>query len=300
MRRSRSRKTGPAASIVLVILLITTLAIGTGYFISDFLISSFAGRNPSSNQPGTAVVQPDGSSAQPNTPPNPNTTPAKTDPGATVPASTTKVTPTLPSVLYGQVQMGAFAQESNAATVANNLKAQGLPASVLKRDNLYRVVVGVFAERSIADEYKKSLEAKGQKDILLGSNEIHLAAAKTFQGSEADLVKSLGTAVTEAADIAAKLLQVSDQLYTKSVDQSAWQQSLGTLKERVTKLEQMQLPSNQSSLAGQWTKLLAGLKSHVANQSNRKLGDLTAWGSAQTELMGILADLQAIYGAMSL
>ncbi|MGE5654280.1 MAG: SPOR domain-containing protein [Bacillota bacterium] len=298
MRRSRGRKSSPTSSVVIVLLLITTLAIGTGYFLSRFLISSFADRDRSSDKPGTVAVQPSSGSGTNPTP----STPAKTtpDPNPTVPATTVKVTPTLPSVLYGQVQMGAFAQEANATTLAATLKGQGFPASVVKRDNLYRVVVGVFAERSIADEYKKALEAKGNKDILLSSNEIHLTAAKTYQGSEADLVKALGTLVTDAADITGKLLQVSDQLYNKSVDQTTWQKAVAALNERVVKLEQVQLPSAQSSLSGEWTKLVADLKTHLASQGSRKVGDLAAWGSSQAELTRILGDLQAIYAAVSM
>lgn len=299
MRRGRSRQTNPITSVVLVLLLIVTLAVGTGYFLSGFFISSFAGRSPFGDQTGPVVAQPGlGTGTNTTQPTSPGTTPTTVDPGPSVPASTAKVTPTLPSVLYGKVQMGAFAQESNATSLANNLKAQGFPASVVKSD-LYRVVVGVFAERSIADDYKKSLEAKGNKDILLTSAEVRLAAAKSYQGGEADLVKALGALVADAADVTTKLLKISDQLFDKSIDQATWQRNVIALTERVAKIGQVQLPSVSSSLSGHWNTLVKDLKTHLDNQGARKVGDLTGWGSSQVELMRILADLQSIYGAMS-
>lgn len=298
MRMRRSRRVNPTASIVLVMLVISVFAIGTGYVVSRFLISSFVKQPAENTPPGSATVLPGPANSNPSTTPATSTQPK--DPNASVPATSPKVTPTVPTLSYGQVQLGAFAQEANAQNLVNSLKAQGVPSSIIQQGSLYHVVVGVFTDRNLADDFRKQMEAKGQKDVHFTSAAVSVTQAKSFQGNEGELVKSLATLLEDAVNITTKSLALTDQLYAKSGDQAAWRKQVTDLSSKVNGLEQIQLPNSQGSVMAQaWSKWVGEMKTHLRNEEARSLSDATAWQASQAEMLRAILNLKALYALLS-
>ncbi|KAK2945700.1 putative Sporulation-specific N-acetylmuramoyl-L-alanine amidase [Blattamonas nauphoetae] len=78
-----------------------------------------------------------------------------------------KKTSTDPTTGTYHVQSGAFASKTNADSLMARIKAAGLEASVVHRNNLYTVQCGAFASKTNADARLAALKAKGFEGTIV-------------------------------------------------------------------------------------------------------------------------------------
>jgi N-acetylmuramoyl-L-alanine amidase len=71
-----------------------------------------------------------------------------------------------PGALY-RVQVGAFAERSNASEMVARLLADGFTAYIVRDGGLLKVRVGAFRDRAAADELAARLRAKGYSVAII-------------------------------------------------------------------------------------------------------------------------------------
>ena len=83
-----------------------------------------------------------------------------------------------PSKLY-RVQVGAFANKTNAEAYMAKVKAAGFSAFIVNVDNkgaLYRAQVGAFSNRNNADNYAETIRKEGVSAVVFGYNNLFVSA----------------------------------------------------------------------------------------------------------------------------
>jgi hypothetical protein len=96
-----------------------------------------------------------------------------------------KVEVSLPSISLHRVQVGAFGNPENAASLAAEMQKKGLPAFVMGpagTDAFYRVACGLYSNKDAAKRMADSIKTKGY-EVYVGSLEV---GAKSFSMESTD------------------------------------------------------------------------------------------------------------------
>ena len=239
-RKNRIRKEpeGNPFMLVVVIIVLVIAAVGLGYLISQTILPAFI--TVSSMQPPSVSVpsvvsslpsSPESAASIESIPASEESTEVPSDPvdpeestevedpeseGTTNPDDSTDIedptpddgddtyeagyVPNLPTLSYYRVQVISAGTLEQANEVMSQLHAEAYVAAVIAKDSSYSVQVGVFNERSGAEDLTEAMEKAGYEGAWITTWNIVSPDASEQLSSEVRIRQAQGTAVSAFAE----------------------------------------------------------------------------------------------------
>ena len=118
--------------------------------------------------------------------------------------------PSLPTLSYYRVQVISSSTLEQANEVMSQLHAEAYVAAVIPKDNSYSVQVGVFSDRSEAEDLTETMEKAGYEGAWITTWNIAAPESSEKPASEVRIRQAQGTPVSAFADTVELILAGED------------------------------------------------------------------------------------------